>query len=114
MMHLLCLNSANCYFAVNSFVNASIQPTHNQICARCPAEGETKGCVVIIHPAWNLESVESHTIQKSDRRCFHQPSGEYTVAVFGQSMDRVLQMVPLNASVVSISKPTTGTSSEIM
>jgi len=65
---------------------------------------------MIIHPTWNLESVESYIIQKSSRRCFHRPSGEYTVAVFGQIVGGVLQKVPLIVSVVSISEPTTCTS----
>jgi len=37
----------------------------------------------------------------------------YTVAVFGQSVGGVLQKVPLNFSVVSISEQTTRMSSEI-
>ena len=102
------------YFTVDSPVSANIQQTHNQICIQCLENGETKGCVMIIHPTWNLESVESHIIQKSSRRCFHQLSGEYTVAVFGQSAGGVLQKVPLNVSVVSISEPTTCTSNEIL
>ena len=102
------------YFTVDSPVSANFQQTHNQICIQCLENGETKGCVMIIHPTWNLESVESHIIQKSSRRCFHQLSGEYTVAVFGQSAGGVLQKVPLNVSVVSISEPTTCTSNEIL
>ena len=92
-------------------MSANIQQTHKEICIRCPED--VKGCVTIIHPTWNFKSVESHMIQKSSRRCFHQPSGEYTVAVFGQSVGGVLQNAPLNVSVVSISEQTTRMSSEI-
>jgi len=102
------------YFTVDSPVSANIQQTHNQICIQCPENGETKGCVMFIHPTWNLESVESHIIEKSSRRCFHQLTGEYTVAVFGQSTGGVLQKVPLNVSVVSISEPTSCTSNELL
>ena len=92
-------------------MSANIQQTHNKICIRCPED--VAGCVMIIHPTWNFKSVESHIIQKSSRRCFHQPSGEYTVAVFGRSVGGVLQKAPLNVSVVSISEQTTRMSSEI-
>ena len=92
-------------------MSANIQQTHNKICIRCPED--VAGCVMIIHSTWNFKSVESHIMQKSSRRCFHRPSGEYTVAVFGQSVGGVLQKAPLNVSVVSISEQTTRMSSEI-
>jgi len=92
-------------------MSTNIQQTHKEICIRCPED--VKGCFTNIHHTWNFKSVESHIIQKSSRRCFHWLSGEYTVAVFGQSVGGVLQKGPLIVSVVSISKPTTHMSSEI-
>jgi len=101
--------------SMDSGASASIQKADSNICVTCSDmnDGESNGCVVVVHSTQNLESTTSHEIPKSRERCFPQEDGEYTVAVFRQSMSNVLQENPLNVSVVSIYDPNPTTSSPI-
>ena len=48
----------------------------------------------------------SHEIPRAEVRCFHQEqSGDYTVAMFKQTMNKTLRAIPSapNVSVVSVS-----------
>lgn len=93
---------------MDSGASASIRETDSNICVSCSDmnDGESNGCVVVVHSTQDLESTASHEIPKSEKRCFPQEDGEYTVAVFRQSTSNILQKNPLNVSVVSIYNPT--------
>ena len=95
-------------FKSNSGVHASINTTDDQICINCPDDGVSKGCVVVIRPPQELQSIISYKIPRSEGgRCFHQEqSGYYTVAVFKQIMRMTLQKTPLIVSEVFISLTT--------
>ena len=91
----------------NSGFGASINTTENQICVSCPDDGLSRGCVVVLRHSQELQSIMSHNIPRAELRCFHQEqSGEYTVAVFKQTTNRTLHMIPLDVSVVSLSSST--------
>ena len=88
----------------NSGSSASINTMDDQICVTCPGDDVPNGCVVVLHPSEELQSIMSHKISQSELRCFPQKqSGEYTVAVFKQIMNNALQENPLNVSMVTIS-----------
>ena len=65
-------------------MQASIQLVTMQICASCPDNGVSKGCVVVLPPPQELQSTITYEIPNLvEEKCFHQEqSGEYTVAVF--------------------------------
>ena len=71
----------------------------------------SKGCVIVLRHSQELQSTMSYEILRSEEEgCFHQElSGDYTVAVFKQTMNKTLHAIPLNVSVVSVtfSTPTT-------
>ena len=98
----------NHFFIIeNSRSSASINTTGDQICVSCSV---SKGCVIVLRTPQDLQSTMSHKIPRSEGEgCFHQQSGEYTVAVFKQTMNKTLHAIPLNVSVVSVSfsTPTT-------
>ena len=91
----------------NSGSSASINTTGDQICVSCPDDGTSKGCVVVLRPSQELQSTMSYEILRSEGEgCFHQEqSGDYTVAVFKQTMNKTLHAIPLKVdlSVVSVS-----------
>ena len=105
----LILNSS--FITENSVLSASINTTENQICVSCPDDGVSRGCVVVLHHSQELQSTKSYEILRSEEvRCFRQEqSGDYTVAVFKQTINKTLHAIPLKVSVVSISfsTPTT-------
>ena len=94
-----------------SELNASINTTENQICVSCPDDGVSRGCVIVLCHSQELQSTISYEILRSEgERCFRQEkSGDYTVAVFKQTISKTLHAIPLNVSVVSVSfsTPTT-------
>ena len=97
---------------MDSGASASIREDTNSICINCSDmdDGESKGCFVIVVPFTRiLESVVSREIPRSGETCFPQEDGDYSVAVFRQSVNNALQTTPLNVSIVSIngSTPTT-------
>ena len=99
----------SCNFTVDLGASASIREAGNNICVSC-FDMDEGGCVVIVVPFTRiLESVLSREIPRSGETCFPQEDGEYSVAVFRQSVNNVLQTAPLNVSIVSIydSTPTT-------
>ena len=55
-----------------------------------------------------MQSTMSYEILRSEGEgCFRQElSGDYTVAVFKQTMNKTLHAIPLNVSVVSVSSST--------
>ena len=96
------------FLTVDSAANASIREDGDRICVNCSDvdDGESKGCVVVVHSNQTLESAMSYKIPLFTEKCFPQEGGEYTVAVFRQNMSNVLRQVPVNVSVVSIRVPT--------
>ena len=86
---------------------ASINTTENQICVSCPDDGVSRGCVIVLRYTQELQSIMSHKIARAEVRCFHQEqSGDYTVAAFKQTINKTLNAIPLNVSVVSSSSST--------
>ena len=70
----------------------------------------SRGCVIVLRHSQELQSTMSYKIPRSEVRCFHQEqSGDYTVAVFKQTINKTLHAIPVNVSVVSVSfsTPTT-------
>ena len=64
-------------------------------------------CVVVLRPPQELHSTISHEIPSSGERCFRQEqSGDYTVAVFKQNMNKTLHAFPLHVYMASISLTT--------
>ena len=86
-------------------LSASINTTEKQICVSCPDDGMSKGCVIVLRHSQELQSTMSYEILRSEEEgCFHQEqSGDYTVGVFKQTMNKTLHAIPLNVSVVSVS-----------
>ena len=86
-------------------LSASINTTENQICVSCPDDGMSKGCVIVLRHSQELQSTMSYEIPRSEEEgCFHQElSGDYTVAVFKQNINKTLHASPLNVSMVSVS-----------
>ena len=68
----------------------------------------SKGCVVLLRPSQELQSTMSYEILRSEGEgCFRQElSGDYTVAVFKQTMNKTLHASALKVSVVSLSYST--------
>lgn len=101
---MLCLIIAT----VDSEASASIQGADGNICVNCSDmdAGESKGCVVVVHSTQILESVMNYEIPKSNEMCFPQKDGEYTVAVFRQSVSLALYPAPVIVSVVHVDNPT--------
>jgi len=93
---------------MDSKASASIERAGGNICVNCSDmdDGESKGCVVVVRSNQTLESARSYEISGSSKLCVPQRDGEYSVAVFRQSMSNVLQTTPLKVSVVSIRTPT--------
>ena len=88
-------------------LSASINTTENQICVSCPDDGVSRGCVIVLRHSQELQSSKSHRIPRSEVRCFRQElSGDYTVAVFKQTMNKTLHAISLNVSMVSVSSST--------
>ena len=93
------------FITENSELSASINTSDNQICVSCLDDGMSRGCVIVLRHSQELQS--SYEIRRSEVRCFHQElSGDYTVAVFKQAMNKTLYAIPLNVSVVSVSSST--------
>jgi len=95
----------NSFITDNSVFGASINTTENQICVSCPDDGVSRGCVIVLRYTQQLQSTMSHIIPKAGIRCFYQEqNGDYTIAVFKQTMNKTLHAIPsaLNASVVSL------------
>ena len=70
----------------------------------------SRGCIIVLRPPREMQSTMSHKIARAEVRCFHQEqSGEYTVAVFKQTINKTLHAIPLNVSVVSVSLSTPST-----
>ena len=92
-------------FYADPEVHANINTSTDRICIKCPDNGMSRGCVVVLRSPQDLLSAISLKIRRSDReRCFpQQKSGEYTVAVFKQRINKTLQATPLIVFVVSIS-----------
>ena len=71
----------------------------------------SRGCVIVLRHSQELQSTMSYEIPRSKGEgCFRQEqSGDYTVAVFKQTINKTLHAIPLNVSVVSVSfsTPTT-------
>ena len=103
----------NYYYSLiteNSGLSASINTTDDQICVSCPDDGVSRGCVIVLRNSQELQSTMNHKIPRAEVRCFHQEqSGEYTVAVFTETTNKILDAIPLNVSMVSLSfsTPTT-------
>lgn len=95
-------------FTVDSKASASIQEAGGNICVNCSDmdDGESKGCVVVVRSNQTLESAMSYEISGSSNLCVPQRDGDYSVAVFRQSVSNVLQTAPLKVSVVFIRTPT--------
>ena len=97
----------NSFITENSGFGASINTTENQICVSCPDDGVSRGCVIVLRHSQELQSIMSHNISRAKVNCFHQEkSGDYTVAVFKQIINKTLNAIPLNVSVVSLSSST--------
>ena len=70
----------------------------------------SRGSVIVLRHFQGLQSTMSHKIARAEVRCVHQEqSGDYTVAVFKQTMNKTLHAIPLNVSVVSVSSSTPAT-----
>ena len=107
-MRILCL----LIVTVDLGVSASIREAGDNICVICSDtdDGESRDCVVIVVPFTRiLEFVMSREIPRSGETCFPQEDGDYSVAVFRQSINNVLQTTPLTVSVVSICNSTSTT-----
>ena len=94
----------------NSGPSASINAMNENICISCPDDGVSRGCVVVLRHSQELQSTMSHNIPRAEVSCFHQEqNGDYTVAVFKQTMNKTLNAIPQKVSVVclSSSSPTT-------
>ena len=91
--------------------SVSVNTTDDQICVSCPYSDVSKGCVVVSRHSQELQSTMSYEILRSEGEGrFHQElSGDYTVAVFKQTMNKTLHAIPLNVSVVSLSLSTPAT-----
>ena len=68
----------------------------------------SKGCVIVLRHSQELQSTMSYEILRSEGEgCFRQEkSGDYTVAVFKQTMNKTLHASALKVSVVSLSYST--------
>ena len=95
----------NSFITENSELSASINITGDQICVSCPDDGVSRGCVIVLRHSQELQSTMSYEILRSEGEgCFRQEkSGDYTVAVFKQTMNKTLHAIPLKVSVVSVS-----------
>ena len=96
----------NEYFITEkSELSASINTTEKQICVSCPDDGVSRGCVIVLCPSQELHSTMSYEILRSEGEgCFRQEkSGDYTIAVFKQTMNKTLHAIPLYVSLVSVS-----------
>ena len=71
----------------------------------------SRGCVIVLRHSQELQSTMSYEIPRSEGEgCFHQEqSGDYTVAVFKQTINKTLHAIPLNVPVVSVSLSTPST-----
>ena len=98
--------SNNLMFVITENSSVSINTTDNEICVSCPDDDAPKGCIVVLHPSQELQSIMSHEIPRAELRCFPVENGEYTVAVFEQIMNNALQENPLHVSMVTISVST--------
>ena len=98
--------SNNLMFVITENSSVSINTTDNEICVSCPDDDAPKGCIVVLHPSQELQSIISHEIPRAELRCFPVGNGEYTVAVFEQIMNNALQENPLHVSMVTISVST--------
>ena len=90
------------FITENSGSSASINATGDQICVSCPDDGVSKSCVVVLHPPRELQSTITYEIPNLvEEKCFHQEQGgEYTVAVFKQTMNKTLHGIPLTVSAI--------------
>ena len=95
-------------FYADPEVHANINTSTGQVCVKCPDNGMSRRCVAVLRSPQDLLSAISLKIRRSDReRCFPlQKSGDYTVAVFKQRINKTLQPTPLIVFVVSISPNT--------
>ena len=93
------------FITENSELSASINTTENQICVICPDDGVSRGCVIVSRHSQELQSTMSYEILRSEGEgCFHQEkSGNHTVAVFKQTINKTLRAISLTVSVVSVS-----------